>query len=166
MTTQIETPKLRRLRPSPSYSVTISVRVPERGGEFAEVARVIAEADAVLGAIEVLDVEGDEIIRDVTVLCGDSEHCDAIVAAIGDLDGVRVDDVCDRTFVFHEGGTLEVNAKRPLSTRDQLAMVYAPGVGRVAMAIHEDPAKAWALTIKRNTVAVISDGTAVLGLGD
>src|SRR4030081_1404998 len=102
MTTQIETPKLRRLRPSPSHSVTISVRVPERGGEFAEVARVIAEADAVLGAIEVVG--------------GDSEHCAAIVAAIGELDGVRVDDVCDRTFVFHEGGTLEVNAKRPLST--------------------------------------------------
>jgi malate dehydrogenase (oxaloacetate-decarboxylating) len=157
---------VRRLRPSPSYSVTLRVRVPERGREFADVARVIADADGVLGAIELLDTEGDEVIREVTVTSVDAQHSDAILAAIDELDGVGVDDVLDRTFSFHEGGTIEVSAKRPLSTRDQLAMAHTPAVARVAMAIHEDPSKAWALTIKRNAVAVISDGTAVLGLGD
>jgi malate dehydrogenase (oxaloacetate-decarboxylating) len=166
MTTEIQTSKVRRLRPSPSYSFTMSVRLPERGHEFAAVATVIADADAVLGAIELLDVEGEEVIHDVTVMCEDSQQSEAILAAIGELEGVSVESVCDRTFMIHEGGTIEVNAKRPLSTRDQLAMVYTPGVGRVAMAIQEDPAKAWALTIKGNTVAVISDGTAVLGFGD
>jgi malate dehydrogenase (oxaloacetate-decarboxylating) len=166
MTTQIETPMVGRLRPSPFYRSRIRVRLPEHGSEFADVARVIAEADAVLGAIELLDVEGEEVIRDVTVMCVDSEHADAVVAAIAEVDGVSVESVCDRTLLFHEGGTIEVNAKRPRSTGDPLSMVYSPGVGRAAMAIHEDPAKAWALTIKGNTVAVISDGTAVLGLGD
>jgi malate dehydrogenase (oxaloacetate-decarboxylating) len=166
MTTQIETPKLRRPRPSPAYGFTIRVRLPERGREFARIAKAIAEADAVLGAIELLDVDGEEVIRDITVVCVDSEHFDGVLAAISELDGVRVDSVYDRTFMIHEGGKLEVNPKRPLCTRDQLSMVYTPGVGRVAMAINEDPEKAWALTIKRNTVAVVSDGTAVLGLGD
>jgi malate dehydrogenase (oxaloacetate-decarboxylating) len=163
---EIQTPNVWPLRPSPSYSFTIRVRVPERGGEFADVARVIAEAEAVLGAIELLDVEEEEVIRDVTVKCADAEHSHAILSAIGDLDRVRVDSVCDRAFLFHEGGTIEVKAKRPPITRDQLSMAYAPEVGRVAMAIHEDPAKAWALTIKHNTVAVVSDGTAVRGLGN
>jgi malate dehydrogenase (oxaloacetate-decarboxylating) len=166
MTTQIETPKVQRRHPLPSHSFTIRVCVPERGGQFAGVARVIAEAEAMLGAIELVDVEGEEVIRDITFRCVDAEHSDAIRTAIDDLDGVRVDSVCDRTFLFHEGGTIEVSSKRPLSTRDCLSMVHAPAVGRVAMAIHEDPAKAWALTIKHNTVAVVSDGTAVRGLGD
>ena len=86
--------------------------------------------------------------------------------AVRELDGVRVDSVSDRTFLMHKGGKIEVNSKLPLKTRDDLSMAYTPGVARVSMAIHEDPAKAWALTIKGNTVAVVSDGTAVLGLGD
>ena len=86
--------------------------------------------------------------------------------AVRELEGVRVDSVSDRTFLMHKGGKIEVNSKLPLKTRDDLSMAYTPGVGRVSMAIHEDPAKAWALTIKGNTVAVVSDGTAVLGLGD
>jgi malate dehydrogenase (oxaloacetate-decarboxylating) len=139
---------------------------PEQGREFADVARVIAEADAVLGAIELLDVEAEQVIRDVTVMCVDSEQADAVLAAIGELDGVSVDSVCDHTFLFHEGGTIEVNAKRPLGGGDQVAMVHSPGVGRAATAIQQDPARAWALTIKGNTVAVISDGTGVRELGD
>jgi malate dehydrogenase (oxaloacetate-decarboxylating) len=166
MTTEIETPKLLRPRPSPAYSFTIRVCLPELGFEFASIARVIAEAEAELGAIELLDVDGDDVIRDITVVCVDSEHFDAVLAAINELDGVRVDSVYDCTFMVHEGGKLEVNPKRPLSTCDQMSMVYTPGVGRVAMAIHEDSERAWALTIKRNTVAVVSDGTAVLGFGD
>jgi malate dehydrogenase (oxaloacetate-decarboxylating) len=85
---------------------------------------------------------------------------------VRDLQGVQVDSVSDRTFLMHKGGKIEVNGKLPLKTRDDLSMAYTPGVGRVCMAINEDVTKAWALTIKGNTVAVVSDGTAVLGLGD
>src|SRR5688572_11448515 len=90
----------------------------------------------------------------------------AFAAVARAVDGVSVDSVSDRTFLLHKGGKIEVTPKIPIRTRDDLSMAYTPGVGRVSMAIHEDPSKAWALTIKGNAVAVVSDGTAVLGLGD
>jgi malate dehydrogenase (oxaloacetate-decarboxylating) len=155
-----------RLQPSASYSFTMRLHMPQQGGTFARVAQAIAEADAMLGAIDLVRVESDLVVRDVTVACGDSQHAEAVVRAVRALDGVRVDSVSDRTFLMHKGGKIEVNSKLPIKTRDDLSMVYTPGVGRVSMAIHQDPAKAWALTMKSNTVAVISDGTAVLGLGD
>src|SRR4030088_2613203 len=153
-------------RPSPSYSFTVRVSLPQQGGEFARVAHVIAEEEATLGAIDWVRTDGEDVVRDVAVLCVDSDHSAAVVAAISALDGVRVDSVSDRTFLVHKGGKIEVNAKLPLKTRDDLSMAYTPGVARVSMAIHEDPAKAWALTVKGNMVAVVTDGTAVLGLGD
>src|ERR671914_800200 len=159
-----ETP--RRLQPSASYSFTMRLRMPQHGSTFADVAHAIAEAHAMLGAIDLVRVESELVVRDVTVACGDSAHAEAVVRAVRALDGVRVDSVSDRTFLMHKGGKIEVNSKLPIKTRDDLSMAYTPGVGRVCMAIHEDPAKAWALTIKSNTVAVVSDGTAVLGLGD
>src|ERR671914_1259290 len=159
-----ETP--RRLQPSASYSFTMRLRMPQHGSTFADVAHAIAEAHAMLGAIDLVRVESHQVVRDVTVACGDGDHAEAVVRAVRDLEGVAVDSVSDRTFLMHKGGKIEVNAKLPLKTRDDLSMAYTPGVGRVSMAIHEDPAKAWALTIKGNTVAVVSDGTAVLGLGD
>jgi malate dehydrogenase (oxaloacetate-decarboxylating) len=142
------------------------LHLPQRGDAFARVADTIASSGAMLGAIDLVRVERDEVVRDVTVACGDSEHAEAVVRAVRDIEGVRVDSVSDRTFLMHKGGKIEVNAKLPLKTRDDLSMAYTPGVGRVCMAIHEDPAKGWALTIRGNTVAVVSDGTAVLGLGD
>src|ERR687892_1860142 len=156
----------RRLQPSASYSFTMRLHLPQPGAAFALVAHAIAEAEAVLGAIDLVRVESHEVVRDVTVACVDAEHAEAVVAAVRALEGVRVDSVSDRTFLMHKGGKIEVNAKLPLKTRDDLSMAYTPGVGRVCMAIHEDPAKGWALTIRGNTVAVVSDGTAVLGLGD
>jgi malate dehydrogenase (oxaloacetate-decarboxylating) len=155
-----------RLQPSASYSFTMRLHMPQHGATFAGVAQAIAEAHAMLGAIDLVRVESDSVVRDLTVACGDSQHAEAVVRAVRELEGVRVDSVSDRTFLMHKGGKIEVNSKLPLKTRDDLSMAYTPGVGRVSMAIHEDPAKAWALTIKSNTVAVISDGTAVLGLGD
>jgi malate dehydrogenase (oxaloacetate-decarboxylating) len=154
------------LRPSPSYSFTVRLSLPQRGGEFARVADVIALQDAMLGAIDWVRIDGENVVRDITVLCVDFAHGTAVVGAISDLAGVRVDSVSDRTFLVHKGGKIEVNAKLPLKTRDDLSMAYTPGVARVSMAIHEDPEKAWALTVKGNMVAVVSDGTAVLGLGD
>jgi malate dehydrogenase (oxaloacetate-decarboxylating) len=155
-----------RLQPSASYSFTMRLHLPLRGGAFARVADAIADADAMLGAIDLVRVESRQVVRDVTVACVDSGHAEAVVRAVRELEGVRVDSVSDRTFLMHKGGKIEVNAKLPLKTRDDLSMAYTPGVGRVSMAIYEDPAKAWALTMKANTVAVVSDGTAVLGLGD
>jgi malate dehydrogenase (oxaloacetate-decarboxylating) len=155
-----------RLQPSASYSFTMRVRMSQQGGAFAGIARAVADAEAVLGAIDLVRVESQEVVRDVTVACVDSAHAEAVVRAVRELEGVRVDSVSDRTFLLHKGGKIEVNPKLPIKTRDDLSMAYTPGVGRVSMAIHDDPAKAWALTIKSNTVAIVSDGTAVLGLGD
>src|ERR1700754_4918478 len=154
------------LQPSASYSFTMRLHLPQQGDAFARVADAIAASNAMLGAIDLVRVERDTVVRDVTVACGDSEHAEAVVRTVRDLDGVKVDSVSDRTFLMHKGGKIEVNAKLPLKTRDDLSMAYTPGVGRVSMAIYEDPAKGWALTIRGNTVAVVSDGTAVLGLGD
>jgi malate dehydrogenase (oxaloacetate-decarboxylating) len=155
-----------RLQPSASYSFTMRLHMPQQGGAFARVADAIADAEAMLGAIDLVRIESQQVVRDVTVACVDSGHAEAVVRTVRALEGVRVDSVSDRTFLMHKGGKIEVNAKVPLKTRDDLSMAYTPGVGRVSMAIHDDPEKAWALTIKANTVAVISDGTAVLGLGD
>ncbi len=155
-----------RLQPSASYSFTMRLHMPQQGGAFARVARAIADTEAMLGAIDLVRVESRQVVRDVTVACGDSAHAEAVVGAVRELEGVRVASVSDRTFLMHKGGKIEVTSKLPIKTRDDLSMVYTPGVARVSMAIHEDPAKAWALTIKSNTVAIISDGTAVLGLGD
>ena len=154
-----------RLQPSASYSFTMRLHMPQ-GGAFARIARAIADAEAMLGAIDLVRVESHEVVRDVTVACVDSAHAEAVVRAVRELEGVRVDSVSDRTFLMHKGGKIEINPKVPIKTRDDLSMAYTPGVARVSMAIHEDPAKAWTLTIKSNTVAIISDGTAVLGLGD
>jgi malate dehydrogenase (oxaloacetate-decarboxylating) len=161
--TTVPTPQL---QPSAFYSFTMRLHLPQQGGAFARVAHAISDAEALLGAIDLVRVESGQVVRDVTVACVDSGHAEAVVRAVRALEGVRVDSVSDRTFLMHKGGKIEVNAKLPIKTRDDLSMAYTPGVGRVSMAIHQDPAKAWALTIKGNTVAVVSDGTAVLGLGD
>ena len=155
-----------RIQPSASYSFTMRLHLPQQGTVFADVAHAIAEADGLLGAIDLVRVEGDRVVRDVTVSCGDSEHAEAVVRAVRALEGVHVDSVSDRTFLMHKGGKIEVRSKLPLKTRDDLSMAYTPGVARVSSAIHDDPSAAWALTIKGNCVAVVSDGTAVLGLGD
>jgi malate dehydrogenase (oxaloacetate-decarboxylating) len=152
--------------PSASYSITLRFRQRQRPGAFARVAGAIGETGAILGAIDLVRVERGEVVRDVTVACSDAAHAEAVSEAVEALDGVTVDHVTDRTFVMHAGGKIEVNGRVPVKTRDQLSMAYTPGVARVSLAIHRNIDRAWSLTIKGNTVAVISDGTAVLGLGD
>jgi len=156
----------RGLQPSASYSFTMRLNLPQHPGAFARVAAAIGDADAILGAIDLVRVEDDHVVRDVTVACVDSEHGERVVAAVSALDGITVHNVSDRTFLMHMGGKIEVQSRVPVKTRDDLSMAYTPGVARVCTAIHQDPESAWALTIKRNTVAVVTDGTAVLGLGD
>jgi malate dehydrogenase (oxaloacetate-decarboxylating) len=154
------------IRPSASYGITMRVRQLQRPGAFARVAAAIGETGAILGAIDLVRAEGGEVVRDVTVACVDAGHAEAVAKAVGTLDGVTVERVSDRTFLMHLGGKIEVNGTIPVKTRDDLSMAYTPGVARVSLAIQQDVDKAWSLTIKGNTVAVISDGTAVLGLGD
>ncbi len=154
------------LQPSASYSITIRVRIPQRPGSFARVAGVIGNAGAILGAIDLVRVEGHEVLRDITFLCADAAHGESVVNAVRSLEDVDVVSVSDRTFLLHVGGKIEVVPQSPVRTRDDLSMAYTPGVARVCTAIAEDVSKAWTLTIKANCVAVVTDGSAVLGLGD
>jgi malate dehydrogenase (oxaloacetate-decarboxylating) len=151
---------------SASYSATLRVTLPDAPGSFARVAKAIGDAGGSLDAIDLVRVSGHQKVRDVTVHASSESHLQAIVDSVQSVDGVEVEHVSDRTFLLHLGGKLEVVPKIPLKTRDDLSMAYTPGVARVCEAIATDRDAAWNLTIKRNTVAVVSDGTAVLGLGD
>ena len=151
---------------SASYSLTIRAVIPHEPGQFARVASAIGDADAVLGAIDLVRVEDQHVVRDISVLCADEEHGERVVEAIRAIDGIRVASVSDRTFLLHKGGKIELQPKVPIRTRDDLSMAYTPGVARVSRAIADEPDDAWNLTSKGNTIAVVTDGTAVLGLGD
>jgi malate dehydrogenase (oxaloacetate-decarboxylating) len=153
-------------RPSASFSATLRVHLDDRPGAFAQLARAIGDAGGSLGAIDLVRVEQGRKVRDITVDAASADHIERIVSAVHALEGVEVEHVSDRTFLLHLGGKIEMSSKSPLKTRDDLSMAYTPGVARVCMAIAEDVGKVWNLTIKQNTVAVVSDGTAVLGLGD
>ena len=151
---------------SPSFSATLRLKLEDAPGTFARVAEAIGEAGGSLGAIDIVRVERDHKIRDVTVSASDEAHLHRIAEAVRSVDGVEVQRISDRTFLMHLGGKIEIAPKIPLKTRDDLSMAYTPGVARVSQAVADDPSAAWNLTIKQNTVAVVSDGTAVLGLGD
>ena len=151
---------------SASYSITLRVHLDDSPGAFAALASAIGEAGGSLGAIDLVRVEDGRKVRDVVVMASDDDHAARVIAAVRSLDGITVEHASDRTFLMHLGGKLRVEPKTPLLTRDDLSMAYTPGVARVCQAVARDPNAAWSLTIKRNTVAVVSDGTAVLGLGD
>ncbi len=154
------------VHPSASFSATIRVRLEDRPGSFARLATAIGEAGGLLGAIDLVRVEGAAKVRDVTVEATDAAHIERIVEAVRAVDGVEVEHFSDRTFLLHLGGKLRVESKTPIRTRDDLSMAYTPGVARICRAIADDPGKVWNLTVKQNAVAVVTDGTAVLGLGD
>ncbi len=151
---------------SASFSATIRVRLSDAPGSFARLAKAIGDAGGSFGAIDLVRVEKGTKVRDVTVDAADAEHLSRIVESVRMIDGIEVERVSDRTFLMHLGGKIEMQAKVPVKTRDDLSMAYTPGVARICVAIAEDKDSAWNLTIKQNTVAVVSDGTAVLGLGD
>ncbi|MFN2491251.1 MAG: NAD-dependent malic enzyme [Pyrinomonadaceae bacterium] len=152
--------------PSASYSLTLRVKLSTRAGTLGQVATVIGRAVGDIGAIDIVSVSRECIIRDITVNTISSEHGEKIIEGVKSIEGIEVINVSDRTFLMHLGGKIEVISKMPLKTRADLSMAYTPGVARVCEAIHTDPDKAFTLTIKKNTVAVVTDGTAVLGLGD
>jgi malate dehydrogenase (oxaloacetate-decarboxylating) len=151
---------------SAQYSLTLRVCIDDRPGMLGRVASAIGEAGGMIGDVDLVGFDEGRTVRDLTVDAGDEEHVQGIVAAVRDVAGAEVVDWTDRTLGMHVGGKLEVRPKYPLRTRDDLSMAYTPGVARVCSAIAADPDKAFQYTIKRNTVAVVSDGSAVLGLGD
>ncbi len=151
---------------SASFSAILRVRLPDEAGSFGRVATAIGAEGALLGEIDLVRVETTHKVRDVTILAEDETHIERVVAAVNAIAGVEVQAVSDCTFLSHLGGKLEIHSRVSLKTRDDLSMAYTPGVARVSTAIARDPETIWNLTIKRNTVAVVSDGSAVLGLGD
>ncbi len=152
--------------PSAQYSLTIRVRIGHEPGMLGRVASAIGDAGGVIGAVDLVEVDGGQSVRDITVDTAGLAHGEQIVAAVAGVPAAQIVDTTDRTFMMHLGGKIEQHNKHPLKTRDDLSMAYTPGVARVCLAIAEDPDRAFQYTIKRNTVAVVSDGSAVLGLGD
>src|SRR5213594_623529 len=152
--------------PSASYSLTVRLEIVNKPGMLGRVTSAIGKAGGDIGAIDLVVVGKSTITRDITFKARDEPHGQQDVDAIRAAQGVKVFNVSDRTFLMHRGGKIEVRGKMSVKTRDDLSMAYTPGVARVCMAIHHDPQKAYALTIKQNCVAVVTDGTAVLGLGD
>lgn len=151
---------------SPGYSITVRLRYKDRPGSLGRITSVIGANDGLIGAVDVVDTRDELIVRDVTVNASNVEHGEQVVDAIRSLEDVEVVNVSDRVFLMHLGGKLEVASRIPIKNRDDLSMAYTPGVARVCKAIFEDPESAFSLTIRRNTVAVVSDGSAVLGLGN
>jgi malate dehydrogenase (oxaloacetate-decarboxylating) len=152
--------------PSPSYSITVRAEIENRIGMFARIATAIGSAGGDMGAVDIVRVEKGKLVRDITVNARDEDHEKAVVRAIKALPGVKVLRVMDRTFFAHEGGKIEIRNRLPVRDRNDLSKVYTPGVARVCMNIHENRENAYRYTIKGNSVAIVSDGTAVLGLGD
>src|SRR6195952_236356 len=152
--------------PSAQYSLTLRVEIDHRPGMLGKVASAIGDAGGTIGAVDLVQVEGTHTVRDITVDTADAADWPRLTDAVNRVPGANVLDTTDRTFLLHVGGKIEMQNKSPLRTRDDLSMAYTPGVARVCTAIAREPDKAFQYTIKRNTVAVVSDGSAGLGLGD
>ncbi len=154
------------LTPSEGYSIVLRVRLANRPGMLGLVTSAIGKAGGNIGAVDIVEAGSNQIVRDLTVSAIDESHGERIVEALRQVPDVTIISVSDRTFLRHLGGKIEIRNKRPLATRADLSIAYTPGVARVCLAIQKDPSKVYRLTIKRNSVAVVTDGTAVLGLGD
>lgn len=154
------------LTPNPSFSLTIRVQIPNRAGTLAKVTAAIASVGGNLDNISLIDKNLKITVRELTVDAYSIEHGEQIVTAIKALPEVELLEVSDRTFELHRGGKIHVESRQGLTSLSDLAMAYTPGVGRICRAIAEDPEQVFSLTIKNNTVAIVSDGSAVLGLGN
>lgn len=152
--------------PSVSNSLTIRLELPGRATAISELTSAVERVGGLLTGLDITRSDANRLQVDLTVSARDAEHGDEMVAEIKQVDGLTVSKVSDRTFLAHLGGKIEITSKSPIRNRDDLSMVYTPGVARVCLAIADHPEDARRLTIKRNTVAVVTDGTAVLGLGN
>ncbi len=152
--------------PSISYSITVRLEAPARGNAVSQLTAAVEEVGGVVTALDVTASGRERLTIDVTCAASDTAHAEQITAALAAIDGVTIGKVSDRTFLMHLGGKIEIQPKVPIRNRDDLSMIYTPGVARICLAIAENPSDARRLTIKRNTVAVVTDGSAVLGLGN
>jgi malate dehydrogenase (oxaloacetate-decarboxylating) len=152
--------------PSASYSLIIRIRLENQPGVLDDVVAAIGGAGARIGAIDTVEGGDTSLVRDIAVDARDEDHWDQIIEAVNEVEGAEVVEYTDRTLRMHQGGKITQLNKHTLATRDDLSMAYTPGVARVCLAIDEEPEKAFRYTIKQNYVAVVTDGTAVLGLGD
>ncbi len=151
---------------SPGYSLSIRLRYPDTPGFLGKITSRIGDSDGLIGAIDVVDSRDGKITRDLTVNATNVEHGQQIADDLRAMQDLELIHVSDRVFLMHLGGKLEITPRAPVKTRDDLSMAYTPGVARVCEAIAKDPESAFTLTIKKNMVAVISDGSAILGLGN
>ena len=154
------------IAPSASYSLTLRLEIRNQPGMLGRVTSAIGVTGGDIGSIDLVEVGRDRVVRDMTIKARDERHGQEIVSRLRAVQGVKIVNISDRTFLMHLGGKIEIRNKVPIKTRDDLSMAYTPGVARVCLAIHEDRQRAFSLTIKQNTVAVVTDGSAVLGLGD
>jgi malate dehydrogenase (oxaloacetate-decarboxylating) len=152
--------------PLAAFSLRLRARIPNQPGVLGQLATTIGAAGGSLVGIEIVATDGATVTRDVVVFCGSEGHAADVALVAKSVPGIDILEVEDRTFAVHEAGKLTIDSKRPLRDRDDLAMAYTPGVARVCMAIAEAPEQVHRYTMKSNTVAVVTDGTAVLGLGD
>jgi malate dehydrogenase (oxaloacetate-decarboxylating) len=155
-----------QLHPSASFSFTLRVEIDNQPGMLGRLTTCIGEQGGDIGAIDIVRVERGVMVRDITINAANADHARAIVDAVRCLAGFKVVNVSDRTFLIHLGGKLGIQSRVPLKTRDDLSMAYTPGVARVCRAIAADPSAVYTLTIKRHAVAVVTDGSAILGLGN
>ena len=152
--------------PSAQFSLTLRVALPHRGGTLGKVTAAITRTGGAIVAVDTVEASGDATLREITVECISVEHRGEVISAVQAVRGAKVVEISDRTFDVHRRGKIHTGLNMPLKSRDDLSMAYTPGVARVCSAIADNRQKAFKYTIKANTVAVVSDGTAVLGLGD
>ena len=154
------------LTPNSSFSLTLRLEIPNRVGMLASVTQAIATSGGNLGQIDLIEQTRQFSIRDLTVDAASSDHAEEIVQSLKDLEQITVLDVYDRTFNLHRGGKISITSRIHLKSISDLAMAYTPGVGRICNAIAQKPEEVYNLTIKQHTVAIVTDGSAVLGLGN
>ena len=152
--------------PAATYTFSLQAQYANKPGMLAKIATAVGECGGNIGDIDVVRSSGNTIVREISVSARDSDHAREIVEKVRAVKGVSIKSVADRVFMSHRGGKIEIRNKVPVTSRRDLSVVYTPGVARVCLAIDKDPDAAYNLTIKGNTVAVVSDGTAILGLGD
>ncbi len=154
------------LTPNPSYSLNLRLELPNQSGTLAQVTQAIAEQGGSFGQISLIESNLKITQREITVNASSEDHAERIVEAVKSLEGIKLLQVSDRTFDLHRQGKITIQSRIPLTSQSDLAMAYTPGVGRICKAIAQEPDQVYSLTIKGNTVAVVTDGSAVLGLGN
>ena len=156
----------KNIKPGVANSITIRAQYPNIPGMLAKILNTISKNKGDMSAIDVVSIEGDNIVRDLTINTSGNEHAEKIIIKLKQIEHVKIQNVSDQTFLMHLGGKIEVNSTFEITTRDDMSKAYTPGVGRVSSYIHETPESVWSLTGKSHTIAVVTDGSAVLGLGD